>query len=38
MAQETEIWRAAGLLVDQMGLKAQAVAARRVQELERQGD
>jgi hypothetical protein len=38
MMEESEIWRAAGLLVDQKGAKALRVASRHSVELERQGD
>ncbi len=38
MVEQSEIWRAAGLLVDQNGAQALPVALRRVEELEQQGD
>jgi hypothetical protein len=38
MMEESEIWRAAGLLVDQQGADALRVAERLSAELELQGD
>jgi hypothetical protein len=38
MREETELWRPAGLLVDQKGRDAVRLAIRHSRELERQGD
>ena len=38
MTEPSEVWRAAGLLLDQRGAEARSVALRRVEELEQQGD
>lgn len=38
MAEQMEIWRAAGLLVEQRGRDALALARARARELEAQGD